>query len=267
MKIFQWFHNLIFSKPKFKILPIKVTGDTLFTPSVSINGDWSQYISQPYEGQNQNNWDEQNCVCQSGINVVEAILNYYYKNNLFPQVLLDFIKNNGYLNDQGFIKLSTRFQSKMSGTTTSGVGMDDFWISVNRDGILPYTAYPDPSGAFDWNKYYQPVPQPVIDAGKTAAKIFHFTWQAFENNNWNPPLISELKNVLKSSPIHWAGMCCAVDAGGIERWCKANYYVHARAIYGVGDYINVLDSEMPALKKLELRFPIACAIKVQLQIK
>ena len=92
MNLYKWFINLY--KPKFKILPTKVTGDLVYTPVLTNVGNWSNYISQPYEGQNQGNWDEQNCVCQAGINVIEAILNYYYKNNLLPQPLLDFIKNN-----------------------------------------------------------------------------------------------------------------------------------------------------------------------------
>jgi len=270
MNIIKWILSL-FKKPKkfVPILPVNVMGSSwVYTPVINnTTANWLPYISTPFESQNLGSWDELNCVCQSGINVIEAILNYYYKNNLLPIQLSDFIKNNGYLNEQGFIKLSTRFQAKMAGTTHQGVGMDAFWQSVNRDGILPYTAHPDPvNKSFNWDEYYQAVPPEVIKAGKLAADIFQFSWQVFKNNEWDAPIIADLKSALTNSPIHFASMICASDSAGIERWCGAKYYQHARAVYGVDDYINVLDSEMPAIKKLELKFPLACCIKAQLKI-
>jgi hypothetical protein len=264
VSIIQWFKDLF--KPKFHILPVKVMGSLVYTPVVAnLSGDWTPFISQPFDSQNEGNWDELNCVTQSGINAIETVLNYYVKNNLYP-ILTDFLKGNGYLDAQGFVKLSTRFTAKMAGTTKQGLGMDSFWASVNKDGILPYTAYPDPSGTFDWNTYYQPIPQAIINAGKSAAGIFNFDWKVCQNNNWNPPVITNLKKDLIDSPLHWCGMDCALDASGIERWCKADYYVHARMVYNIDNYIEVLDSEMPALKKLELAFPIPCYIKFSLKL-
>ena len=264
MNIFQYIMS--FFKPKtYVIAPVVTGGDIFYVPVIKMDGNWLPYLSKPYESQ-YINFDESNCVTQSGINCIEAILNYYLKNNLLPPEV-DYAFEQLFCNEQGDVKLSTRFTSTMAGTTKLGLGMDKFWESVNRDGIVPLRNYPDLKGKFTWEDYYKPVPADLIAAGKQSAKIFQFAWKVFKNNQWNAPIIADLKSALAESPIHWAGASCPKDYAGITRPCGARVYQHARTIYAVTDYLEILDQFDPYLRKASLDYPVPCAIKAQLIIK
>lgn len=263
-EIIEWVFSL-FKKPT-GVLPIKVTGSgDVYTPSISMNGNWLPYMTKPYETQYQG-FDQLNCVTKSGMHCIEAVLNYFYKNRLFPiPEMYTLLEKGGFLNANGDVDLSERFTAKMAGTTKQGLGMDDFWASINRDGIVPKTVYPDPV-TMTWEEYYKPVPQAVIEAGKRSAKIFQWNWKVEQNNNWNAPVVGELKKVLQQSPIHFCGPLCPKDNAGIFRYCGAKAYQHARTLTSLDDYQEILDQYYPFLQKAELAYPIPCAIKMSLKI-
>lgn len=256
----------LFRKPT-GILPTVTGGDDVFTPSIVMDGNWFPYMSLPYETQ-YTNFDQKNCVTKSGMHSVEAILNYFYKNRLFPnQGMYDLIEKGGFLNAQGYIDLSERFTAKMAGTTQAGLAMDKFWESINRDGIVPKSAYSDPT-ITTWEEYYRPVPQAVIEAGKRAAQIFQWNWKVIKNNEWNAPVIADLKNALYHSPLHFASELGTHDFDGIDRPTGKQVYAHARTIFRVDDFIETLD-QYPYpdfLHKLSLDFPMACVIVCSLKI-
>lgn len=278
MNLLEYLISLIkafFRKPTGVLPPVSGGSDQVYVPNVSMDGDWEPYLSKPYESQSPYGVDELNCTSQSGINAIEAILNYYLKNDLLPKDLSDFLKNPkaGWLNKEGYVKLSTRYTAKMAGTTKQGLAMDDFWRSVNRDGIVPLSAYKDPEGQFTWEEYYKPVDAQIKAVGSKAKDLFQFTWKVIENNNWNAPSISKLKEALKESPLHIAGALCPLDYAGIQRPCGKKMYEHARLMYRIDDYIRLLDQydyqagNPPSyLKRLSTDYPVPCVIKIALNI-
>ena len=129
---------IIFFFPDIKrsyVSPPSSVGNKFFLPVLNTDGNWEKYLSQPMESQWAGNFDESNCTTQSGINLIETILNYYLMNNLLPKDI-DYAFEQFFCNKEGFVKLSTRYIATMAGTTKKGLNMSDFWLSVNRDGII-----------------------------------------------------------------------------------------------------------------------------------
>lgn len=269
MNIIDYLISLIkdlFHKPTGVILPTAMGSAEIYTPTISMDGNWLPFLSTPFETQYKT-FDQANCVSKSGLHCVEAILNYFYKNKLFPvQEMYDLIEKGDFLNEKGFVDLSERFTAKMAGTTHYGLAMDAFWQSINRDGIVPQSIYDDPPGSFTWEDYYSEVPENIKAIGRSAAKIFQFTWTVIQNNNWYAPVIAGLQANLTHSPIHFAGSSCPKDYAGIQRPCGSKVYAHARCLYGISDYLNMLDQYPPYLTKSSLDYPIPCAIVASLTI-
>jgi hypothetical protein len=260
--------ELFFPKPT-GILPTVSGGDEVFTPSVAMDGNWQTYLSQPFEGQFQHGFDELDCVSQSGVHAIEAVLNYFYKNNLFPSngSFKELLEKGGYINDQGFVELSVPYIARLAGTTHQGLAMDKFWQTVNTCGLVPKKVW-NKDNATTWEEYYADIPVDVKAAGQDFAKIFQWNWKVIKNDAWDAPIIADLKNALYHSPIHFASELGTHDFDGIDRPTGKKTYAHARTIFRVDDYIEILDQyQYPSfLHRLSLDFPIACAIVCSLKI-
>lgn len=273
MNIIEFILNLVrtlIGQPKTQngiILP-KVSGSSEpFVPSVYLeNGDWLPYLTKPYETQ-YTGFDQLNCVTKSGMHVVEAILNYCYKEKKFPlPQMYELIEKGGYLNDQGFIDLSERFTAKMAGTTKKGLGMDAFWNSINAHGFVPKKIWPE-ANITDWDTYYAEIPEDVKKAGLLSKEIFQWVWKVELNNSWITPPMNTIKEVLKTSPIHFATCLCNRDSAGVMRYCGQKIYQHAMTLYQIDDYQEILDQYDPFLRKSEAVYPLGCAIKVALKLQ
>ena len=269
MSILQKIINFIksfFSKPT-GVLPTVSGGDEVYTPSIAMDGNWLPYLSKPYEGQYYAFGDALDCVSQSGVHTIEAILNYFYKNNLFPQnsEFKALLENNSYINDQGYIELSVPYIARLAGTTHQGLSMDAFWKAVNFWGLVPKKLW-NKDNAKSWDEYYADIPLGVKTAGQDFAKIFQWNWQVIQNDVWTSPNLALLREALTHSPIHFAGSLCPRDYAGIMRYCGSKVYKHAQCLYAIDDYQQILNQYAPYLQRSEMLYPIPCAIKASLII-
>ena len=274
----NWLQKLLFNiwdaiwPSPSHVIPVKVTGSPIVVqPKIqNTSADWETSITKPYDNQWLGSFDSDACVTESGIHVVEMLLNYALQNNLLPQPLSDFLNDPkwGYKDEQGFISLSVRFSATMNGTTEQGLGMDTFWQCLNRDGFVSRTLWPDPVGTFNRTEYYAIPPEGVITAGKLSSAIFQWTWKVIVNGDWDAPAIAGLQYALQTSPLHFASSV-GVMLNGIEQNPHVDVYQHARAVYAIKDYIEVLDSEFTTspLKQLALDFPLATCITASLNIQ
>lgn len=261
----QWLISL-FKKPSSGVLPTVSGGsDQVYVPPITMDGNWLPYMTKPYETQ-YTGFDQLNCTTKSGMHMVEAILNYFYKNKLFsvPE-MYTLLEKGGYLNSNGDIDLSERFTAKMAGTTRNGLAQDKFWQSINRDGFVPKKVWPE-TGITDWTTYYKKIPADVKAAGARSAKIFQWAWKVIENGNWNAPNLPKIREALTHSPIHFSTCLCNRDYAGVMRYCGSKIYQHAMTLYSVGDYQNILDQYDPFLRKSESSYPMACCIVASLYI-
>ena len=269
MNVLTWLNWLIGLFQKRHLQNVQNPSVELYVepPVANSSQNWLKYLSLPYRTQWAGAFDEDNCATRAAIECLEAIFNYYLMNNLFPPATTDFLKKN-FCNDQGFVKLSIRYNSKLNNTTINGASVDTVWNNFAQFGIIPEKMYPDPVGNFTWNQYYSDVPADVLAFGKQTLNLFKINWQTIWNGRWQAPDISVLKQSLISSPVYFAGGIGRVLADGIERWNGVKTYQHARLIYAEDNFQEVLDSYVNPgyLHKLEWSYPIPCAIKCGIKI-
>lgn len=248
--------------------------NTLIVPEIIVpDGDWLKYLSLPYDPQFNGAIDELNCVSQAGINILEAQLNYMLMNNLLPPEI-DYAFEQFFCNAEGYVKLSTRFNAKMAGTTKAGLKMTDFWDSVRSHtnealniGFVPLVAWPDPVGKFTWEEYYAEIPQKVKDFAKQVLRIFDVQYEWVVSGNCGKPVIGTLKQALQHAPLHVGAPSCPRDYAGIQRPCGVCQSSHARAIYAIDDYLEILDTYSPYLRKASLDYTSPYIIKGVIKLK
>lgn len=252
-------------KRKHIIFPAGTGSGFASLPIITNNSGWQQYISLPLRTQNENTWDEDNCATRAAIECIEAVFNYYLKNNLLSAPLAVFLKSQ-FCNDQGYVKLSIRYNAKLNNTTPQGVKVDTVFNNFAIYGVVPESIYPDPPAPFTWAQYYSDVPESALLYGKAMVNTFKIAWKVIQSDVWTAPNLNLLRDNLAYSPLYFAGMTCALDANGIEQWCNSDTYQHCRVLINFDQYLEVLDSEPPKLlRQLALNFPLPCLVVVGIQ--
>jgi hypothetical protein len=272
MNIIQWIINL-FSKSHI-IVPPGISGTINYAPTITYPAaNWINYCSQPFRTQwvsEKNGFDEDNCATRSAVEVLEALLNYYLRNHLFPAPIEAYFRNpvNMWLNSNGDVKISIRYNARENNTTKNGCSVNTVWNNFAQYGIVPEALYPDPPSPFTWNDYYANVPDDICMFGEyVATSLFQVIFGVVTNNNWNVPNIPQLQQWLQHSPLYFASGIGKQDANGVEQWNGVKQYQHARVLCQEDGYAETLDSYPPNYyHKLSQSFPLACVISVSLKI-
>ncbi len=228
-EIINWILGLL-KKPSHINSPLASGSQDWQTPNITnVSQDWTPYMSLPYRTQFTGNFDEDNCATRSAIETIEAILNYYLRNSLFPDNVAIFL-NKYYCNSAGYVKLSIRFNAALNGTTQQGNTVDKVWNGFNIDGIIPESIYPDPKPGFTWNDYYSPVPEGLQQYGEFSTKFFKIIWNVIVNNYWGAPDIDKLRQALVKSPLQMLTSGVISEDNGIQTLSGNHLYQHARVL-------------------------------------
>lgn len=263
-----------FFPPAHVTVPQVLSGSPDFKPGYANNTkqDWFPYFSLPYNSQeedlgNKGNLFEDNCTVQGSIAIIEAILNFYIKNNDSPAV--KFIKNY-YCNEQGYVKLSVRYNSKLADIQKGiGANLATVWDLYAIHGVIPQKAYTDPTGQFTWEEYMQDLPAGLEAYGAYSLTLFKIIWTALNTNGWNVANPDLIRTALKSSPLCFASQIGNIDSNGIEQPTGYHIYQHVRVIGSYDDYYKILDnypSKGLMTRKLSPNFPLPCLIMAQVQV-
>lgn len=105
---------------------------TITNPTFS----WIEYFSRG-ELQIGTFFDTLGCVSFSANKVVEAILNYLIAHNQLAAKNVQWLKDNGYIGEDGKVNLSDRFLVAMSGTTEQGNTGEKVWWTIRNFGAVP----------------------------------------------------------------------------------------------------------------------------------
>lgn len=196
---------------------------------------------KPFDIQWGGSFDEDNCDVMGALEALEPLLKKLINHPDTPQILSDELKKAGFVNELGDVKLSARFTSVMSGVKQGiGVSMLDVWNSINRDGVIPYSLWPDPAPGFTWNEYMKPIDPEIIAIGKRISAILTFPWKWVNQGVCNPDL-NTVKKALIQAPLHLCGPVCPKDSSDIEQPCGTCQCRHCRTIMSMNEYINLLD--------------------------
>lgn len=156
-------HGVIIEKK-----PKDFVAGTLPYEVLNPSGDWSAYLPSP-EYQYTHHTDSQACVTFSVLNVLET----QYK----------------FLTGQS-INFSDRFIAKMSGTTQQGNSVQKVCDAIKKYGLVLEEEWPT-DYEFDWNQYYAPIPQEVINKAKKYDIAYEF----------HSPASLELDKEMKHAPL------------------------------------------------------------------
>jgi hypothetical protein len=94
------------------------------------------------------------CATRAPINDLETQLTYAIKNNRFCDSTAEWLKDNGYVDPDGNVRLSDRFNAILSGTTRNGNSFKAPYESIRKDGIIPKDLLPRRDG-MTWAQYHR----------------------------------------------------------------------------------------------------------------
>jgi len=157
--------------------------------------------------------DTVSCVSFSANNNLETFLNFMIKNEKFPNDAIQWLRSNGYFDENGNVNFSDRFTAKMSNTSKQGNSLESIWQSIHNNGLVSEKDWSMPIDAMKadpanyWETYMSEIPANVIAKGKLFATLFpvDYEWLAFQAR---PLTDDQFREALKIAPIQIATAVC-----------------------------------------------------------
>lgn len=164
--------------------------------------DWEMYLPQGEEQGITFTFDTMSCVTFSAINTVIMQLNFLIDQDRLSTQAIDFLKNNGYFNENGKLDISKRFIAILSGTTKNGNTFSNVAWAIRNFGLIPTKMLP--FGGQNFEQYHNPalINQSMLDMGKQWKKYFdvyfEFSEDTFGQLQHTPLQVS----IPRSNPHH-----------------------------------------------------------------
>ncbi len=221
----------------------------------NLTGNWTRFRSKE---EDQYNWrgDWYNCTNNSSENEWEAQANWALENNLWPETALTFWNDHGYIVD-GKFRISTRFNSKLSGTRIPiGNYLYKAQDSYRKHGVVPEEVWPT-SPEMRPDIYYADVPDSTIALGQASLKHYDWLYEFIMDLS-----AKNLNKHLQHAPIQLGIATCPGWESGKVNACsmQANHAVLLESINATREF-NILDHYQPYTKKLAMNYTIASACK------
>ncbi len=174
--------------------------------------EWQKLLGVKYLGGN--GFDTLSCVSFSANNVVEMYANYCLTNNLWPEELVLWLRERGYIDPSGKLNLSDRFTAKVSGTTKNGNSLPAVWDAIRNFGAVPESVWPFPVNEIKespdsaWETFFRDIPQDVLDLGLEFKKrlLVQYEWSAYPGSGATP---ASFARMLRVAPLQIATAVCS----------------------------------------------------------
>lgn len=228
--------------------------------------DWNPHLPTE-ESQIGVYFDTMACVTFSALNICEAIINYYLANKLLTTEQEAFLRDGGYIDENGKVNFSDRFTAKMSGTTRLGNSLTAVWDSIKQHGLLPEKdwAYPRTQRApvFVWEDYYMEIPQALKDKALKFKEFFDVLYEwvltgAAKANKKTHDLVAYHS---KQAPLQIAAPVCPGWNNVQVASCDLTQPGHATMVFGENVYFDDFDHYNPFKKQLASDYPIPYILK------
>lgn len=244
-----------------------IAGASWVTPLNHPTGDWFNSLPSD-ERQSGVYFDSMACVSFSAINVIETQLNWMVSTNQIPAATLKSMQDLGYFKD-GVVNFSDRFVAKVSGTTRNGNYLNAVWEAIRKNGLIPEsdwsfnTAQRTP--VFDWDDYYSPIPQALLDKGKKFLELFDVKYEWLVAGGQATP--KQFKEWLKGGPIQIASSTCPGWNDGTVAACDRAVNHATMAYSAAGDGVSIFDQYAPFTKLLAPDYKIPYAMRGIVSVK
>lgn len=209
-----------------------------------------------------------NCVSFSAVNVIETQLNWMLSTSQIPENIVKTAQDLGYIKD-GVFNFSDRFVAKISGTTRSGNYLVAVWDAIRKNGLIPESDWNFPNTqrtpVFDWDDYYAPIPQALLDKGKKFLDLFEVRYEWLVAGGSATP--KQFREWLKGGPIQIASATCPGWNSGTVPNCSLGVN-HATMLYNVSDSgLGIFDQYDPFTKTLASDYRIPYAMRAVVTVK
>lgn len=244
-----------------------IAGSSSVVPLNHPTGDWFNSLPSD-ERQSGVYFDSMACVTFSAINVIETQINWMVQTGKIPPATLKSMQDLGYFKD-GVVNFSDRFIAKVSGTTRVGNYLVAVWDAIRKYGLIPesdWTFNPaQRTPAFDWDDYYAPIPQALLDKGLKFLELFDVSYEWLVTGGQATP--KQFKEWLKGGPIQIASSTCPGWNDGTVAACDRAVN-HATMVYNVSDSgISIFDQYAPFSKTLANDYKIPYAMRGVVSVK
>lgn len=229
--------------------------DALNVRFTNASANWTAYNS-PREKQVSKYFDRMACTNFSATRSLEMQLNFLKAHGFLSVATIKKCEEYGYLDENGWFNISARFSAKTSGTTRMGNYFVNVWDAFRKFGFVGEKDWPDRFD-MDWDEYYAPIPQAILDKGKLALELFDiaYAW-AVAGGNATP---AQYNAWLRRAPIQIAIPVCSPYDEKVP-YCdrKDSHAVVLQAM--VGDDKLISDSYDP-YDKLLIGYPTKSALQ------
>jgi len=227
---------------------------------------WSHYLPT-HERQRNDLFDSNMCVTYAGLNSLETQIVYLMSNDLLPTTAADFLRDNGYLDENNRPNFNEAFCAKQNGTTIQGNHLGAFWDSVRKTGVIPQSRWVDIKSAQKWEDLMVEIPQELLDLGKEFLKHFDI---AYEWTLLGTPNANVMAKEVQHAPLHIAAPVCSPwNVDTVIGLCPDQRLAHATLIYGAvsPEFFMDLDHYSPYEKKLAWNYHLPYAIKGIIRVR
>lgn len=167
--------------------------------------------------------DTEACTDFSSTNVCEIELNYMIAKGTIPSDALSFLQTNGYIDANGKVNFSDRFDAVMAKTDPHvGNSLPNVWQSKKDNGLIPESDWPMPVDEIRayqqstpgwniegiWKIYYKAIPANLITKGLEFKKHFgiQYEWVVYPGSGATPATMSQYLTV---APLQLATAVCS----------------------------------------------------------
>lgn len=158
--------------------------------------------------------DKMDCTSRGLINISEANFNYRVEKEVFSREGIQWLYDNGYINDDGKVMFSDAFIAILSGTTRQGNSIKAPLHTIHKHGLIPKSMLPQIPGFDD---YYNPerITQEMKNLGKEFKKRFPI--------NYEKVFAEDYTNMIKGTLLNTAGHAWSIPVDGIYPPTEARF--------------------------------------------
>lgn len=163
------------------------------------DSNWNRPEFLPtWEKQRGVNGDKLNCVTQSNHNAFEFQLNQMIESNTLPLDNLFWLDKNGYLDSEGKVNFSEKYNSILNLTSKyKGNWLYKVADDARKNGLIPQSMLPEKVDE-NWETYYaeNQITQEMLELGKEFLEWFNISYEWIDDNSFR-----NLTRQLQHTPI------------------------------------------------------------------
>ena len=241
----------------------RIGGDSkLIYEVINKIADWFEY--EPSDERQNRGMETMICTNEAGNNSWEVQLIYMIEHNLISEKAFNFLKNNGYLDENEKPNFSDKWVAILSGTSPSGNWVYKTPDTAREFGLIPESMLPF-GNPKTWNDFFDKdqLTQEMYDMGKKFKEIFEIQYEVLVTAGRTKIQISEeITKHLKQAPLTIAiPICPGYSDGKIIQQCSKNPVHAVLLINNLEEYRNIVDSYNPFMKQLAIDHNIPYLLK------